>query len=881
MPVRVKLATRSRHTWRWTLVRAALLLALVVVLIGAAIFGSFWFRYRGMVAERLAKGPLFANSAQIYAAPQEVRPGQQLSAAAIAASLRRAGYNLNTDLGSYELRGNSILIKPGPDSYLAMDGATITTAGGVVQNIAAENGAPLAAYKLEPQLITALSEDNDRTKRRLVTYDQIPPRMVQAVLAIEDRRFFEHSGINYVRTAKCAVQDLLAHRLNCGGSTLTQQLARGFFLSPEKTYSRKIAEIVITFQLENRFTKQQIFTMYSNEINLGQRGSFAINGFGEAAQAYYGKNLAQLDLAECALLAGMIQRPNYFSPYRHPERSMERRNLVLDSMVQTGAVTQDEAARAKAEPIRLAPPDIDASEAPYFVDLVHDQIVQRLGESATAHSALRIYTSLDPDLQRAAAAAVTAGMQNVDELVRHRYFLHHHARGQKYTRDYVPDGPIVYPQVALVALNPHTGQVLALVGGHNYAASQLDHALSERPTGSTFKPFVYAAAYNTSLDGSSLGPAGVFTALTRINDDPQNFGTDSRPYMPGNFVKGEFPGMVTAADALAHSLNIATIALAQMVGYDNVASLARSAGILNARGTPSVAIGTYNATPLEMAGAYTVFANNGVHLKPWVVASVRNPDGDIVADFAPEAKQILDPRTAFLTQSLLEGVVDYGTGNTVRAHGFTAPAAGKTGTEHDSWFIGYSSNLLCVVWVGNDDYTDLKIQGADAAAPIWAEFMTRAIHIPQYSDMKALGPMPNGVEVVPINRPTSLIADDSCPDEDFSAAFLVGTAPGNTCSHLGENPQSLGSRIFNFFTGRSNASSTTSGTGQQPTGQQETGQPSSGQPGSGQQGSAQTATGQPAQAPKHRNLLQRIFGTGKDKNSSQQPQPSQPSQTPQ
>ena len=313
-----------------------------------------------------------------------------------------------------------------------------------------------------------------------------------------------------------------------------------------------------------------------------------------------------------------------------------------------------QADRAKAEPIRLAPPDTDASEAPYFVDLVHDQIVQRLGDSDIAHSALRIYTSLDPELQRAAADAVEAGMKNVDELVRHRYFVLHHKKGEKFSKDYVPDGHITYPQVALVALNPHTGQVLALVGGRNYGVSQLDHALAERPTGSIFKPFVYAAAYNTSLDGTNLGGSGVFTALTKLNDDPQDFGTNGQSYTPGNFVKGEFPGMVTAADALAHSLNIATIALAQMVGYDNVAALARSAGIVNARGTPSVAIGTYNATPIDMAGAYTVFANNGVHLKPWVLASVRNAQGDIVADFAPEAKQVLDPRTAFLTQSLLQ-----------------------------------------------------------------------------------------------------------------------------------------------------------------------------------------------------------------------------------
>ena len=842
MPLKVKLGGGNTHPLSWKLMRAGLLLVLIFAVIGASVFGYYYFQYRGLVAERLAQGPLFAASAQIYAAPQEVRPEQHLSASAIAASLRRAGYNVNPQLGSYELRGDSILIKPGPQSYLAMDGATIKTTDGEVQSITAENGAALSAYKLEPQLITALSEDKNRTKRRLVTYDQIPPRMVQAVLAIEDRRFFEHSGINYVRTAKCAVQDILAHRMNCGGSTLTQQLARGFFLSSEKTYSRKIAEVVITFQLEARFTKQQIFEMYANEINLGQRGSFGINGFGEAAQAYFGKDLRQLDLAECALLAGMIQRPNYFTPYRHPDRAMERRNLVLDSMVETGAITQDQAERAKAEPIRLAPPNIDASEAPYFVDLVHDEIVQRLGESATAHSALRTYTSLDPELQRAAAAAVEAGMKNVDELVRHRYFVLHHKKGEKFSKDYTPDGHVTYPEVALIALNPHTGQVLALIGGRNYGVSQLDHALAERPTGSTFKPFVYAAAYNTSLDGTNLGSSGVFTALTKLNDDPQDFGTNGRSYTPGNMTRGEYPGMVTATDALTHSLNIATIALAQMVGYDNVAALARSAGIVNARGTPSVAIGTYNATPLDMAGAYTVFANNGVHLKPWILASVRNPQGDIVADFAPEAKQVMDPRTAFLTQSMLENVMTYGTGSIVRRLGFTMPAAGKTGTEHDSWFAGYTSNLLCIIWIGNDDYTDIKLQGADAAAPVWAQFMNRAILIPQYSDMKPLGPAPSGVEDLRIDRVTDLIADDSCPSDSFSAAFLVGTAPESTCSHMGENSQSLGSRIFGLFTGKSDTSNTPQ------------------------------SDSQPTDTMKHRNLLQKIFGTGKDKPKDQPPQ---------
>jgi len=653
---------------------------------------------------------------------------------------------------------------------------------------------------------------------------------VQAVTSIEDRSFFQHGGINYGRTVKCVVHDLIVGRKDCGGSTITQQLAKNFFLTSDKKITRKIAEMMITFQLESRFTKPQIFTMYANEINIGQRGSYGINGFGEASQAYFGKDLRQLDVAECALIAGLIQNPNRRNPYRHPERALERRNVVIDSMVETGSITDSQAAQAKAEPLHLAPPNIDASEAPYFVDLVHDQLVQRLGDEDLSRDSLRIYTSLDPSLQQAASDAVEAGMRGVDELIRKL-----HKKG---------DTNITYPQVALIALNPHTGQVLALVGGRNYGVSQLDHALAERPTGSIFKPFVYATAYNTSLNGTSLGGDGVFTALTRLNDDPQDFGNG---YIPGNFEHGEFPGMVTATTAIENSLNIATIALGQMVGFDNVAALARASGIVNARGTPSVAIGTYNATPLDMAGAYTTFANNGVHLKPWVLASARNAQGDIVADFAPEARQVLDPRVAYLTQSMLEDVMNHGTARSVRAHGFTAPAAGKTGTSHDVWFAGYTSNLLCIIWVGNDDYTDVstglvrKVQGADTAAPIWAEFMNRAIRIPQYSDMKAFV-APDGVETLRIDKVTSLPIDDTCPSDSVSVAFLNGTAPQGTCSHMGTDTQTLGQQLM-------------------PDGTPRPYDPNAPAP-------PPTDPNAP-----HRNIFQKMFGLGKDKDNQTAPPP--------
>ena len=855
MAIKVKLGSngnppsRARHR----LLRGVLIAALACLVVGAIVFGYMYFKYQKIVDDRLASGPIFANVEQIYAAPREVRVGQRLTASFIAQDLRRAGYNTNPQLGTFTINGNSITIKPGPQSYHSTDGATITTGASsnadpasdsssgpeyIVTSITADNGAPLAAYQLEPQLITALSEDKGRTKRRLVTYQEIPPQMVQAVTAIEDRRFFEHGGVNYVRMTECVVRDILAGRRECGGSTLTQQLAKNFFLTPDKTISRKIAELMITYQLEARFSKQEIFAMYANEMNLVHRGSYEIDGVSEASQTLFGKDLRQLDLAQIATIAALFQNPSYRNPYRHKDRAIERRNLVLDAMVETGAITQADADRAKAEPLVLANSAVDAGEAPYFVDLVHDQLAQRLGDQELGHDSLRIYTSLDPELQRAASEAVEVGMKNVDDMVR------------KLHKKNDPD--ITYPQVALVALNPHTGQILALVGGRNYGISQLNHATSERPTGSIFKPFVYAAAYNTSLSGTSLGDEGVFTALTKLDDDPQDFGTNGQSYTPGNFVRGEYPGMVTAAQAIAHSLNIATIALAQMVGYDNVAALARSAGIVNARGTPSVAIGTYNATPIDMSGAYTVFANGGVHLKPWMLASVRNTNGDIVADFAPEAKQVLDPRTAYLTQSLLEFTATYGTAASIRNHGFTAPAAAKTGTEHDVWFAGYSSNLLCIIWVGNDDYTDIShglthpLQGADTAAPIWAEFMNRAIKLPQYSDMKGFS-APDGVQIVPVDRNSWLPADSTCP-EDYSFAFLDGTVPNSTCSHMGASPQSLLQRLFSGGTANPNAAPTPPANPQSP----DTAEPT---------------------APKKKNLLEKIFGGG---NKPAQPAPPPP-----
>ena len=795
MALKIRLARPTgKHAWRNQLLLVALLCVVAAGLFMFGILGYYYIKYQGIVHARLTQ-PLFANTAKIYAAPREVRPGQKLGIRLIANELREAGYTTDgaasaSPLGTFSQDAESITVRPGPQSYHSQDAATIHISNGVVGSITDDRGQALASYELEPLLITGLSEDANRTKRRLVTYDELPQNLVHAVVAIEDRRFFDHGGVDYIRILGALRNDLTpGHHFVEGGSTLTMQLARGFFLTPERRIKRKLIEIVITFQLEHRFSKQQIFEMYANEINLGQRGSFSIDGFGEAAQAYFGKDVRQLNLPECALLAGIIQSPNRLSPFRHPERAMERRNVVLDSMVETGAITKDQAERAKAEPLHLVPGSVDASEAPYFVDLVRDQLVQKLGDRDFNREGLRIYTSLDPDLQRAATAAVDSTMPSIDAQVDKL-----HARDRKLGK------PYIYPQVALVALNPHTGQVLALVGGRNYGASQLNHAVAKRPTGSIFKPFVYATAFATAVEGTMLpGQNKLFSPLTMLSDEQTTYEVGNQQYTPRNY-HGEYHDEVTASYALQRSLNNATIGLAAMVGFDRVAALARDAGIKSARGTPAVAIGSYDATPLDMAGAYTVFANNGLHLDPWMLASIRTPSGDVIDDFTPASKQVLDARVAFLTTVMMENVLrGEGTGAGVRNMGFYAPAAGKTGTSHDAWFAGFTSNLLCIVWVGNDDYTDVKLEGAHAAAPIWAEFMKKAVELPQYSDTHDFTP-PDGVDVVQLDKVTNLLSDDACP-ESYPAAFLSGTAPMDTCDHPADH-RNLLQKLFGL--GKSN-----------------------------------------------------------------------------
>ncbi len=759
------------------MVKAAVL-AFIVIAVGiCGSFSYYYVKYDRIIARRF-KSEVFNNSATIYAIPARLYVGEKISPREIATQLREAGYtdeSGKSPIGTYHLLSGGIEVQPGAESYHSPETATIRVSEGKIESMTGKSG-ELQAYELEPQMITSLFDSEQRSKRQIVKYKDIPKVVVDAVLAIEDRRFFEHSGVNFVRMAEVAWIDFTHQRYAQGSSTLTMQLSRGFFLSPEKTIRRKLIEMLIAEEMEQKFSKQKIFEIYANWVDLGQRGSFAISGFGEASRAYFNKDLKDLTLPEAALLAGIIQRPSYLSPYRHPERALDRRNLVLDSMVETHAITEEQAERAKATPLKLAPPNVEASDAPYFVDLVRDTLIGKMNERDLNDESYRIYTALDPNLQQAAAQAVDSGMKLVDAQVKKLRTRRVRIGRNKYETRVEP-GPEA--QVALVAMDPHTGEVLALVGGRNYAFSQLDHAVAKRPTGSIFKPFVYAAAVNTALDGTT--PA--MTPASIVVDQPTTFAYGDQIYEPRNY-KEEYHGEVTTRYALAMSLNNATVQVAQTVGYDKVADLAKAAGITSVKPTPAMALGAYDATPLDMAAAYTVFANGGTRISPVMVNSVRNSDGDVVMNFQPEKRQVLDPRVAFVMTDMLSGVLNFGTAFDVRGrYAFSAPAAGKTGTSHDGWFAGYTSNLLCIVWVGYDDYSDIRLSGAQTALPIWAEFMKKATTLPQYSDVKPFN-QPSGVVDVQLDKTTNLLATPSCP-QTYTAAFIAGTEPNATCDQGG------------------------------------------------------------------------------------------------
>ncbi len=737
------------------------LIGMLAILVGFVVFS--YTKYSRLADEKLEQGP-FPNSSELFAAPRTVGIGDAATKADIAAKLNESGYEEDAKanpLGWYHLRPDAIEIFPGSQSKTDSEPGVLRFQDGkIVSIIALSDNSSRPEYSLEPALLSTLFDKN-REKRRLVKFEDIPPVLVNAVISVEDHRFFQHSGIDPIRIVKAVLVDIRDRRRGQGASTLTQQLAKMLWLDPRKTFVRKFDELLITVHLEQKLTKQKIFEYYANQVPLGRRGSFGIRGFGEASQAFFGKDMKQLTLPEAATIAGLIQEPSARNPFRWPDRAKARRNIVLKLMLDNGYISQFQYTEAADSPMNVTRQGIESTDAPYFVDRVNDQLADQFSEKDFQESGSHIYTTIDLDLQRDAAAAVADGVKELDTILAKRH----------------PNQPFDPPQVALICLDPHTGEVKALVGGRNYGMSQLDHTVAKRPSGSAFKPFVYAAALNTGLWAAPV----VMTTSTIVDDEPKTFPWNGEDYTPSDFHKNNWLGQVTLRTAFAKSLNVPAIEVAEAAGYRTVADLAHKAGLSRIRATPSMALGTYDVTPLEMAGAYTIFANDGIMVSPRFISHIVDKTGKELLDSEPETKRVLDPRVNFLVVSLMEEVLRTGTGAGAYRRGFTLPGAAKTGTSNDAWFAGFTSKLLCIVWVGHDDYQDMKMDGATAAMPIWAEFMHRAHLHRAYRDVTQFS-IPDGIVSAQIDNSTGQLATGSCPEINVRTEYyLAGTAPTQFC----------------------------------------------------------------------------------------------------
>jgi penicillin-binding protein 1B len=763
-------------------------LLVILAAVGASVY--YYVRFTRAIDARLS-GDVFNNASLIFAAPTPVFVGEAITPENVSARLRKglyAEYQGGSKVGTYRQVGNRLEIRPGSTSFFQSDffkegPAALEFANGHLVSITSlADATRLQSYNLEPEVITTLF-DNSRSKRRLVRYQDLPKTVIDAVVAAEDHSFFSHHGVNLYRIIASGLHDFLrSDEIMQGGSTLTMQLARNIFgLTPQRRFGRKINEIFLAILLEQRLNKEQIFELYANQIYLGQRGSFSIYGFGEAAGAYFNKDVGSLTAAEAALLAGVIRGPNIYSPYKYPSRALERRNFILRSMMEQGMLTPQETEKASAAPLGIVMRNVEATQAPFFVDMVKDQLLAQFSQHDLLSQSYRIYTTLDMDVQEAASAGINAGIEEVDKRL----------KKPKPAQNAPPPDPL-QPQMALVVLDPHTGWLKALVGGRDYGRSQLNHVLAKRQPGSSFKPFVYAAALTSGVDGSQP----LITPATLLNDEPTTFQFGDLTYEPENF-KHEYFGEVNLRIALMHSLNVATVRLAEMVGYEKVRNLAVAAGFnTDLLATPAIALGSYVATPMEVAGAYTIFSNGGTYVEPRFILAVNDASGRLLWRSPEVTRQVLDPRVAYLMVDLLESVINNGTGAGARTRGFTLPAAGKTGTSHDGWFAGFTSNLLAIAWVGYDDDRELKLTGADSALPIWTEFMKRATQYPAYRDVTPFE-APPGIVAVPVQMTATL---PSGGDEIVvrNENFIEGTEPQGQTSRQGGG---ILSRLFHSGNG--------------------------------------------------------------------------------
>jgi penicillin-binding protein 1B len=624
-----------------------------------------------------------------------------------------------------------------PEETLAPQALKLTFWLGKLSNLETlpdNHSVPL--WRLEPKRLARWSARGGAAQPK-VHIEELPPYVPQAVIAIEDKRFFQHGAIDLRGLARAVWIDMRRGELRQGGSTISQQLSRSIFLSVKRSFTRKLLEAALAFYLEARYTKPQLLEMYLNQVYWGQDGGESLLGLEATSRSFFGKNAKNLALPEAALLAGLLQSPNHYSPRADLRIAQQRRNLVLALMKNQSFISEEQFADAVKQPIRLAPATARAGEAPYFVSTLQESLAQQYSLGVLMTQGWRIFSTLDPVLQAFATTSLRP-----------------------------PVG-----QAAMVAVEPASGAVRAWVGGTDYGRSTYDRVIyARRQPGSAFKPIVMLAA----IDSRKA------TQATLLEDKPFTVKTPQGPWTPQNY-DHKYRGQASLWDALVLSLNVPTAHLAILTGLDTIADYARRLGIQSpVRAVPSLALGTSEVNVLELTGAYATLANRGTRNTPYTIETIIDSEKNRIETHIPDSVQAVPDTSAYLVTQMLQDVFVSGTAHQAKDLGFTYPAAGKTGTAEnyqDAWFIGYTPALACGVWVGYDQPRPLGHAAAGIALPIWTRFMQRALA--QVADLK--WEEPRGIEWKTIDPDSGQEARSGCVHRR-KEGFLAGTSPDKMCT---------------------------------------------------------------------------------------------------
>lgn len=750
-----------------------ILLALFTLPPALYFFSIYYHSLEREVVTRFS-GKRWNIPSRIYSDSTIVYPGQKLSDLGFFQRLARLNYH-RVALGQVRSRGDysydpkqgtlEIFLHSFSYPYREFPGALVAmklAKDGSIESMSdPTTQKPLYSMELEPELISGIFQGS-WDQRRLVRLSQIPPAYIDAILAAEDHRFYEHHGIDLVRITKAALVDLTSGHIRQGGSTLTQQLMKNFFLSNRRTWKRKIKEALMAIIAERLYSKDEILDNYINDIYLGQRGSEGIYGIWEASQYYFSKDPRDLTIGEMATIAGMIRMPNRLNPLRHPNAARKRRNEVLAAMLQDGYISMAAYDTAVAEPLHAREVYTENNDAPYFVDYVKKELAERYPPQVLTEEGLRIFTTLDVHAEKVAERAIRNNLLNLETTFPR---LRRKARKQQL-------------ESCLVAIEPQSGKIRAMVGGRDYRESQFNRVTqSKRQPGSVFKPVTYLAALKETLDG---GP-DKFLPTSYIDDAPFTWkygNDDSMSWTPRNY-KGRFFGPVTLAFALQESLNSATSRVAYAVGLDRIRAMGKLLGFGDLPPYPSIILGGADVSPMQVARAYSIIADDGLEVHPYAITAVVNEKGQVIQGHEFQAKQVLSPDLAYMMQFMLEQVINHGTGEGARARGFTRPACGKTGTTNDAndaWFAGFTPNMLAVVWTGFDQKDSLGLTGAQASLPAWTQFMKVATASRPPLDF----PVPPGIVRELVNPLLGCKAAPLCPSA-IEGVFPKAMAPTRKC----------------------------------------------------------------------------------------------------